>query len=309
MANRKLIVTTTGGPSVLQLQSFDIPTPTSTQLTIKAAACGVNFADVMARKGFYPDAPKLPTCLGYEVSGTVYSVGPEVTKFKVGDEIVAFTRFDSQADYCIAEEAFVALKPASLSFIDAASIPVVYVTAYMLLVHLGGIKKDDTVLIQNAGGGVGLAAIDICRKYGAKSIGTASGKKHQFLKERGLDVAIDYRNENVNDRVLELTDGKGVDLIIDPIGGYSWRSNYDLLRKGKWFKLTLLGGRLGMFGASLLADVAELNFFSKAIGLLSFLWSIPKWSPLNLMDDNKAVFGVNLGKMWDEVERFDKIVT
>jgi synaptic vesicle membrane protein VAT-1 len=126
----------------------------------------------MGRKGFYPDGPKLPACYGYEVSGIIHDIGTKITKFKKGDQVVALTRFDSQAEYCIVEEAFVLRKPTQLSFIDAASLPVVYITAWMLLVQVGGIKKDDTVLIQNAGGGVGLAAIDICRKYGAKCIGT-----------------------------------------------------------------------------------------------------------------------------------------
>jgi NADPH:quinone reductase-like Zn-dependent oxidoreductase len=163
--------------------------------------------------------------------------------------------------------------------VEAASIPVVYLTAWMLLYEAGGLRKGQTVLIQNAGGGVGLAAIDIAEHIGAISIGTASGHKHEFLKKRGLHHAIDYRNENIHDRVMQITGGVGVDLIIDPIGGDSWKKNYKLLRAG---------GRVGFFGASTVTTFGS-NIFSKICGLISFFFQIPKWSPLDLMSTNRGV--------------------
>ncbi|KAI8850786.1 hypothetical protein BC829DRAFT_466064 [Chytridium lagenaria] len=163
----------------------------------------------------------------------------------------------------------------------------------MLLVHSGGLRKGQTLLIQNAGGGVGLAAIDIAKHIGAKIIGTASAKKHEFLKQRGLDHAIDYRNQDFVVEVKRITNGKGVDLIIDPIGGDSWNKNFSVLRSG---------GRMGVFGASVLQEAGSKSLPMKLLSVASFLFSIPKWSPLTLMDVNKGVFGVNLGHMWDEAE-------
>lgn len=145
------------------------------------------------------------------------------------------------------------------------------------------------MLIQNAGGGVGLAAIDLAKHIGAVTIGTASTKKHDLLRAKGLDNVIGYDNIKVD--VMRLTGIKGVDLIIDPIGGASWSENYKLLRAG---------GRLGCFGASTITAVANVNLFSKLVGLAGFALKIPLWTPLKLMGDNKAVFGVNLGHMWDD---------
>jgi NADPH:quinone reductase-like Zn-dependent oxidoreductase len=207
--------------------------------------------------------------------------------------------FKGYATHVITDLQYIAEIPTGLSFIDAASLPVVYMTAWVLVYIMGGGRKGQTLLIQNAGGGVGLAALDIAKHIGMITIGTASKHKHKELLDRGLDHAIDYRNENVSEKVLEITDGKGCDLVIDPIGGTEWQRNYKLLKPT---------GKVGFFGASLLSDVAELNFFSRIFSLLSFLWSIPKWSPLQLMDENKGVFGVNLGHMWHEKDLIQQLL-
>jgi NADPH:quinone reductase-like Zn-dependent oxidoreductase len=192
-------------------------------------------------------------------------------------------------------ESYICLKPAQLSHIDACSIPVAFATAWILLYEMGGLRGNQTLLIQNAGGSVGLAALDIARHLGAKTIGTASSGKHEFLLSRGLDHVIDYRNRDITDQVLELTDGKGCDLIVDPIGDAEWAKNFKLLRKT---------GRLGVFGASSLqSNLSSSGIFGKIYALLVMLWRLPRWSPLTLMDENKGVFGVNLGHMWDEEEK------
>lgn len=213
--------------------------------------------------------------------------------------VVAVTIFKGYATHVITDLDYISEIPSGLSFIDAASLPVVYMTAWVLVYIMGGGRKGQTLLIQNAGGGVGLAALDIAKHIGMFTIGTASKHKHKELLARGLDHAIDYRNENVSEKVLEITDGKGCHLIIDPIGGPEWQRNYQLLRPT---------GKVGFFGASLLSDVAEMNIVSRIFSLISFLWSVPKWTPLKLMDENKSVFGVNLGHMWHEKELIQELL-
>lgn len=281
-----MISVVTTRQKTLKLEYSDIPTfIDSNSVLIKVKASGINFADIMAKKGFYPDAPPLPTVVGYEVSGIVEKVGPAVSQTWIGKSVVAITVFKGYATHVITSVDYITEIPLGLSFIDAASLPVVYLTAWVLIYIMGGGRSGQTLLIQNAGGGVGLAALDIAKHLGMVTIGTASKHKHKELLLRGLDHAIDYRNENVSQRVLEITGGKGCHLIIDPIGGKEWSNNFKLLRKT---------GKLGVFGASTLSDAADMNIFSRIFALLSFVLSIPKWSPLTLMDQNKAVFGVNL---------------
>jgi NADPH:quinone reductase-like Zn-dependent oxidoreductase len=155
---------------------------------------------------------------------------------------------------------------------------------------MGGLKKGESVLIHNAGGGVGLAALDIALHLGATTYGTSSAGKHSFLKERGLNYPIDYRNHDFLSSVLDLTSGKGVELIIDPIGGKNWKKSYKALRST---------GRLGMFGVSTVTDSTA----GKVVQFAKLLLHTPWYNPLRLMNANKSVFGVNLGHMWREREK------
>lgn len=293
-------------PGVLQIHKTEIPTPGKGEVRIKVKASGINFADILAKNGLYPDAPPLPLVVGYEVSGVVDQIGEGVTSNWRNKPVIAFTVFKGYAEYVVTPIDYCVEKPNSLSFIDAAAIPVCYSTAWMLMYVMGGLRKGDTVLIHNAGGGVGLACIDIASHIGAVSIGTASGWKHSFLKQRGLDHAIDHITEDISKRVMEITGSKGVDLCLDPVGGSSWNKNFALLRST---------GRLGMYGASTLATTG-FDIFSKLSNLASLLWNLPKWSPLTLMDQNKGVFGLNMvillkllkGHMWHEKESCLKVL-
>jgi NADPH:quinone reductase-like Zn-dependent oxidoreductase len=249
---------------------------------------GVNFADIMARRGLYPDAPKLPAVMGYEVSGVVDAAGPDAREDWVGKEVFALTRFGGYADTVVVPEDQVFGKPASLSHAECAAIPVTYLTAWQLLVVAGALSADETVLIHNAGGGVGLAAIDIGRHLGARMIGTASSGKHPFLIERGLHEAIDYRSADWLSEVKRLTGGKGVELVIDPLGGRHVKKSYRALRHT---------GRLGMFGISSSTE-SRLPGPLKLLGMAA---GLPLFNPVSLMNANRGVFGVNLGHMWHEV--------
>ncbi|HKK44123.1 MAG TPA: zinc-binding dehydrogenase, partial [Balneolaceae bacterium] len=220
---KQIVNTANGGYDVLQIQEVPDLVPKADELVIDVKASGLNFADILARKGQYPDGPSKPCVMGYEVSGIVSAVGDEVDGEWVGREVIATTRFKGQAEQVTVSLNQVFRKPKSLTFEEAAVIPVNYITSYLLLVVMGSLQAEESILIHNAGGGVGIAALDIAKHIGAKTYGTASRKKHEFLSKRGLDHAIDYRNLDWYDELMKLTDGKGVELIIDPLGGKEWK--------------------------------------------------------------------------------------
>ena len=286
---KQMFIVGHGGPDKLQFRELPDPRPARGEHRIRVKASGVNFADLLARQGLYPDAPKLPCVVGYEVSGTVDATGPGVEPSLVGREVFALTRFGGYSDLVIVPQKQTFTKPASLSHEQAAAIPVNYLTAWQLLVVMGALKPEETVLIHNAGGGVGLAAIDIARHIGATIYGTASSGKHTFLIERGLHEAIDYRTKDWAVELDRLTNGKGVALIVDPLGGTHWKKSYRALRST---------GRLGMFGVS----VATTSKLFGPFRLLPVGLGMPFFHPLPLMSANKSVFGVNLGHMWHEAQ-------
>lgn len=287
---KQVVITATGGPEVLRVEEVPDPEPVGAEVRIRVAASGVNFADILARKGLYPDAPKLPAVVGYEVSGTVDAAGPDAAPDLLGREVFALTRFRGYADTVVVPQDQVFAKPAGLSHAQCAALPVNYFTAWQLMVAVGSLSADETVLIHNAGGGVGLAAIDIGRHLGARMIGTASAGKHAFLAGRGLHHAIDYTKGDWLPELMRLTDDRGVELVLDPLGGSHWKKSYKALRHT---------GRLGMFGISTASD-SKLPGPLKLVGMAA---GLPLFNPISLMNANKAVFGVNLGHLWHEVDK------
>ncbi len=287
---RQIVTTRNGGIEVLQVQDAPDPQAGAGEVVVAVKAAGLNFADILARQGLYPDGPKKPCVMGYEVAGIVEAVGAEVDPAIVGLPVIAMTRFGGQAEKVVVAERQLIEKPESLSFEQGAAIPVNYITAYALLVAMGGLKKEESVLIHNAGGGVGLAALDIAKKIGATTYGTASPSKHEFLRARGLDHPIDYRTQDWLPILKELTSGRGVELVIDPIGGSHWKKSYAALRHT---------GRLGMFGVS----AASANGLAGKIKLIKAALQMPRFHPLGLLNKNRGVFGLNLGHMWHEPEK------
>ena len=287
---RQIVNTKNGGVEVLQVQQAPDPTFGKGEVVVNVKAAGLNFADILARQGLYPDGPKKPCVMGYEVAGEVEAVGEDVDHDILGKSVVAMTRFHGQAEKVAVAATQLFEKPDSLSFEQAAAIPVNYLTAYALLHVMGSLHAGESVLIHNAGGGVGLAAIDIAAKIGATTYGTASPGKHPFLRERGLDHAIDYRNQDWLPVLKEMTAGRGVDLVIDPIGGAHWKKSYAALRHT---------GRLGMFGVS----AASANGLRGKLKLVKAALQMPRFHPLGLLNKNRGVFGLNLGHMWHEPEK------
>jgi NADPH:quinone reductase-like Zn-dependent oxidoreductase len=287
---RQIVTTSNGDIDILKVQETSDPTAGNGEVVIRVRAAGLNFADILARQGLYPDAPSKPCVMGYEVSGVVEKLGSGVNPDLAGKSVLALTRFKGQSELVVVNASQMFEKPASLTFEQAAAIPVNYLTAYALLVVMGSLHEGEAVLIHNAGGGVGLAALDIAKKIGAVTYGTASPSKHEFLKERGLDYPIDYRNQDWLPVLKELTGGVGVELVIDPIGGGHWKKSYAALRHT---------GRLGMFGVS----TASANGLTGKLKLVKAAAQMPRFHPLSLLNNNRCVFGLNLGHLWHEPEK------
>ncbi|MBM4269927.1 MAG: zinc-binding dehydrogenase [Deltaproteobacteria bacterium] len=289
---RQVWIPRPGPPEVLEVREAPDPTPGAGAVRIRVEAAGVNFADIAARLGTYQDCPPMPVVVGYEVAGRVDAVGSGVDRSWEGKDVLAMTRFGGYSDVACVPLPQVFERPSGLDAAAGAALPVNYMTAWQLVVVMGGLARGDRVLIHSAGGGVGVAVTQIARHLGATVIGTASRGKHDFLRALGVDHCIDYRTEDFVARVREITGGRGVELALDAVGGSSFAKSYEILGAT---------GRLGMFGLSAGTtgkDRSRLDFL-RAVVAMPWL----KFNPVALMNGNKGVFGVNMGRMWDEIDR------
>jgi NADPH:quinone reductase-like Zn-dependent oxidoreductase len=289
---RQVWISKAGAPEVLEVREAPDPSPAAGQLRIRVEATGVNFADIMGRMGLYPDLPPIPVVVGYEVGGQVDAVGSGVDPSWVGRDVFAMTRFGGYSDVVCVPEVQVFERPAGMTAEQGAALPVNYFTAWQLVVVMGSLRAGEMMLVHSAGGGVGIAATQIAKNLGAKVIGTASRSKHEFLRGIGVDELIDYRTEDFEKRTMELTGGRGVELILDAVGGDSFK---------KGFRILAPTGRLGMFGMSSAATGKERSVVSMLKMAASMPWL--QFVPPALINQNKGVFGVNLGHLWDQVPR------
>jgi NADPH:quinone reductase-like Zn-dependent oxidoreductase len=293
---RQIVIPRFGPPDVFEMHERPDPSPGDGELRIRVRAVGVNFADVLARMGLYPDAPKPPLVVGYEVAGTVDGVGRAVVGFADGDRVVAMTRFGGYADTVVVPSKQAFHFPETLSDSEAAAVPVNFLTAALALYRLAALAPGETVLIHNAGGGVGTAATQLARLRRAKVIGTASAFKHDALHTFGVDHAIDYRHANVADDVSRITHGRGVDVILDPIGGRSFSASYRMLAPL---------GRLVIFGLSA-AAAGERRSAWRAFRA----WrNTASFRPMSLINRNYGVFGLHLGHLWGEGRALAPLMT
>src|SRR5438309_492882 len=285
---RSVWITKSGPPEVLEVREGPDPVPGTGQVLIRVRASGVNFADVMARMGLYPDAPPRPCVVGYEVAGTIEALGPGADgDLAPGRRVVALTRFGGYAEAVAVPTAQVFPLADGMKFEEAAAIPVNYLTAVLMLRHFGNVKRGERVLVHAAAGGVGMAAIQLCRIAGAEVIGTASAGKHALLREAGVAHAIDYRTQDFEAEVRRLTGGRGVDIVLDATGAF--RKSYRCLGPL---------GRLVCFGIS----GASTGLGPSRLAAVKRLATLPWFHPIRLMNDNKAVIGVNLGHLWDRID-------
>jgi NADPH:quinone reductase-like Zn-dependent oxidoreductase len=297
---RAVVITQNGPPEVLEVQERPDPPVGRGEVRIAVKAAGINFADTMARVGLYPDAPKLPCVVGYEVAGDIESVGEGVEGHAVGDRVFAGTRFNGQAELVTIPANQVLAMPEKLSYEEGAAFPVNYGTAYAALVIMGGLKASERVLIHAAAGGVGISATQIARGIGAEIFGTASPSKHDAIREQGVDHAIDYRSLDFEEEVQRITGGDGVDVIMDALGPTSFRKDYRLLRSG---------GRLIMYGASELQTGSGKRDLPTALRALARMpmATLPWWKSMGVMNENKGVFGLNMLSWWDREGSLDRV--
>lgn len=285
-----------GEPSVLEVREAPDPEPKKGEVRIDVKASGINFADIMARMGLYLDAPPLPSVVGYEVSGTIDKLGEGVEAPSEGTRVLALTRFGGYSSKVIVPASQVLVLPESISFEKAAAIPVTYLTAWLMLVRLGNVQAGETVLVHAAAGGVGQSALQICLYKGAKVIGTASASKHEKLKEMGVSHCIDYQTQDFEKEVMKYTDGKGVQIALDAVGGKSFRKSYRCLSPM---------GRLFLFGASNTSSGRKSRSILQA---LKTVFQMPKFKPIPLMNENRGVFGTNLGHLWEQAQELQNML-
>jgi NADPH:quinone reductase-like Zn-dependent oxidoreductase len=271
-----------GAPDVLRVIEGADPSPGPGEVVVDVAACGVNFADTMARVGLYADAPKPPMVVGYEVAGTIASVGDGVDAGRVGERVMAGTQFGGYASRVAVPAGDAIALADRLSFEQGAAIPVNYATAWAGLLGYGSLRPGEKVLIQAAGGGVGIAATQIAKRTGAEVWGTASPSKHDAIRANGVDHAVDYRSSGWWEGLPPF------DLILDAIGGRQFRRSYAMLRAG---------GRLVAFGASSVHQGEKRNY---AKILPEALPMLRGFNLIEQMESSKAVIGLNMLTLWKD---------
>ena len=284
---RKVVYPKVGGVDSIQIVEEDDLIPGYGEACVRIHRAGINFADLMMRQGLYGSNPDYPFTPGYEAAGEILSIGEGVDGLSEGQRVLAMTGFGGYSEMVCLDSNRIIPLPDSVSFDQAAALPVTYGTAYHMLVYLGNLSEGDTVLVHHAAGGVGTAVAQICQAYGvSKVIGTASAPKKEFVESLGMHF-VDSKSEDFVSVCKSLTDGKGVNHAIDPVGGKHLMRSYKALCRG---------GKLYCFGAS-----SAVKGEKRSVATAMSMWATtPKFDPLKMMRSNKAVFGVHMGLLDDE---------
>jgi NADPH:quinone reductase-like Zn-dependent oxidoreductase len=305
-AMKQIWIRRAGGPEVLELREAPDPVPAPGEVLVDVKASGVNFADVMARAGKYGDAPPLPCVVGYEVAGEVIAVGEArdsgpgrqaagtAPVFSVGDRVFGLTRFGGYSSrVSVAAEQLFPMG-SDMSYEQAAAIPVNYFTAYLALCMFGNVQAGERVLIHNAGGGVGVAAVQLALRAGATVYGTASGWKHARLRELGVHELVDYTTTDWVEVFNGLTGGPGMHVILDSIGGRNVKRDLSVMAPLS---------RLSAFGFSEPARHGDRPLLPTLRSLLG----MPRPHLLSLLSNNWSIGGLNLGHLWTELGRLRRV--
>lgn len=279
---KAIIFDSPGDSDVLYLGDAPDPSPGEQELLIEVHATAVNRADLLQRKGLYPPPPEASPILGLECAGTVVEVGTAVEGYAVGDRVMALLPGGGYAELATVHQGSAIPVPEGMSFEDAAAIPETCLTAFLNIFLLGGVGSGDSALVHGGSGGVGTAAIRLCREAGVRVFVTAGSRdRADRCVDLGADAAIDYSTEDFAERIMELTDGIGVDVILDPVGAPYFEKNLSLLTvEGRLVLIGLMGGhstgvdlsrllrrRLSVIGSTLRSRSAD----EKAVIVESFL--------------------------------------
>jgi NADPH:quinone reductase-like Zn-dependent oxidoreductase len=294
---RALVITEYGGPEVLKIEERPDPKAGPGEVLVRVKAAGINFADLMARVGLYEDAPKAPCVVGYEFAGDIEAVGDGVTEHAPGQRVFGGCRFGGYAELVSTPENALVPLPDDWSYEEGAALPVHYSTAYAGIVRYGSIGQGEKVLLHAAAGGVGIAATQIAKLSGAGEIyGTASGSKHEAIRGFGVDHPIDYTKQDFRSEVRRISgDKQPLDLVMDAVGGSSFRKSYSVLGPG---------GRLVCFGASSVMSGEKRSL--KTVGKM--LATTPIFHPMPMMQSSRAVIGLNMLTLWDAKGSLDEYI-
>ncbi len=282
-------MTKSGGPYTVQVLKTAIPTSDGQKTLVRVMAAGLNYADVVIRSGLYPDAPRFPFVAGYELSGVVESPGRS-SRFAAGDRVMGVTLFGAQAEYVLLDDEQLFPIPDGMNFEQAAALPVNYLTAYFALFRLGNLRSGERVLIHSCAGGVGTAAVQLAQSRKAEIFGTTSAlHKIAYLESLGVQHPINYKNKDFAKEIRSIVGDRGIDMVLDPIGGKVFRKSFELLNRG---------GRIICYGVTDLVSGGKSN-------LPKLVWkylNLPRVRVLDLIQDNRGVFGLALNRLVDKIE-------
>jgi NADPH:quinone reductase-like Zn-dependent oxidoreductase len=289
---KKIVIHSPGDYEKLKIETHPDLVPGADEVVVETRASGVNYADVCVRWGVYESAKRFvgwPITPGFEFAGTVKSIGPGVTRFRAGDRVFGVTFFNAYASEVLAKEKHLFAVPEGFSFEEAAAFPSVFMTAYHPLFQLIRVPPRAKVLIHSAGGGVGSAAIQLCRAHGFESTGVVgSSHKVEYVRSLGANHVIDKSKEDWVTRALEIAPN-GFDAVMDANGPATLRESYRVLRAT---------GKLIAYGSHTMlpqSATGKMNYLKAAWGLLR----MPKFDPLRLFTDNKSIIGFNLSFLFD----------
>ncbi len=283
---KALLCKTFGPPETLVVDTVPDLVPGDTQALVRVHAAGVNFPDTLIIQNKYQFKPELPFAAGGECSGVVEAVGAQVKHVKPGDKVIAFTGWGAFAEQVLADARALIPMPDDLDFVTAASFVMTYATSYHALKDRAALKAGETLLVLGASGGVGLAAIEIGKALGAKVIAAAStAEKLEVCKQHGADELINYDSEDLKARLKELTGGKGVDVVYDPVGGgYSEPALRSMAWRGRFLVIGFANGEIPKIPLNLT--------LLKGCSIVGVFWGdYAKREPMNNLMDLRTLVG------------------
>lgn len=286
-----------GGPEVLEIRESPLPEPRRGQILVRVRAIGLNFADIFARLGVYPGTPEAPFVPGLEFSGDVVDSGSGVGRFKGGERVMGYSRHGSHAEYLAVNENLAAEIPPSMNYQEGASFLATYLTAYHGLIRLANVRRNEKLLLHAAAGGVGIATVQLAKHLGVEVFATAgTDEKVRLVQSQGAHHVINYVTHDFAPEVRRLTDNYGVDVVMDSVGGDTFRKSWQLLAQM---------GRYVLFGVSSVTGKGALNRL-KAAGVFSLMKPI---FPPSLIGANKGILGFNLGTLMGKEGYFQEATT
>jgi NADPH:quinone reductase-like Zn-dependent oxidoreductase len=279
------VVTRYGGPEVMEIQDVPLPRLKEGEIMVRVRAIGLNFADVFGRLGVYPNTPPPPFIPGLEFSGDVVAVAPDVSKFKGGERVMGYSRLGSHAEYVCLGIHYATIVPQNMTYEEAAAFLATGISAYHGIVRLGNLSKGEKLLIHAAAGGVGLATVQIAKHIGAEVFATAGTDEKLAMAGRfGADHLFNYRDTDFASEITRITEGYGVDVVMDSVGGKVFKKSWRLLAQM---------GRYILYGVSSVTGKGAMNRL-KVAAAFSMMGPI---FPPSLMSANRGIHGFNLGTL------------